>query len=48
MNMLALIDGIQPRVLTLKMMLEEFVKHREVVIRRRTQYDLDKAKDRAR
>ena len=29
-NMLALVDGIQPRVLTLKMVLEEYVKHREV------------------
>ncbi len=46
-NMLALVDGIQPRVLNLKMMLEEYVKHREVVVRRRTQYDLDRAKDRA-
>ncbi|MEI7498278.1 MAG: DNA gyrase subunit A [Candidatus Falkowbacteria bacterium] len=46
-NMLALIDGIQPKVLTLKMVLEEFIKHREVVVRRRTQHDLDKAKDRA-
>lgn len=46
-NMLALIDGIQPKVLTLKMILEEYIKHRENVIRRRTQFELDKAKDRA-
>ncbi|MFA5030423.1 MAG: DNA gyrase subunit A [Patescibacteria group bacterium] len=46
-NMLALVDGIQPRVLNLKMILEEYIKHRKEVIRRRTQYDLDKAKDRA-
>jgi DNA gyrase subunit A len=46
-NMLALVDGIQPRVLTLKMVLEEHIKHRKEVIRRRTQYDLDRAKDRA-
>jgi len=46
-NMLALIDGIQPKVLTLKIILEEYIKHREAVIRRRTQYELDKAKDRA-
>ncbi len=46
-NTLALIDGIQPKVLTLKMVLEEFIKHREEVVRRRTQFDLDKAKDRA-
>lgn len=46
-NMLALIDGIQPKVLTLKMVLEEFIKFRYDVIRRRTQFDLDKAKERA-
>ncbi|MBI5037395.1 MAG: DNA gyrase subunit A [Candidatus Kerfeldbacteria bacterium] len=46
-NMLALVDGIQPRVLNLKMVLEEYIKHREIVIKRRTQYDLDKAKARA-
>ncbi len=46
-NMLALVDGIQPRVLTLKMIFEEYIKHRQVVIRRRSQYDLDKAKERA-
>jgi len=46
-NMLALVDGIQPRVLNLKSIIEEFLKHRLVVIRRRTQYDLDRAKDRA-
>jgi DNA gyrase subunit A len=46
-NMLALVDGIQPKVLNLKMILEEYIKHREVVVRRRTQFDLDKALDRA-
>ena len=46
-NMLALVDGIQPRVLTLKMVLEEYIKHRQEVIRHRTEYDLAKAKDRA-
>ena len=46
-NMLALVDGIQPRVLTLKMVLEEHIKHRKIVIRRRTEYELAKAKDRA-
>ncbi|MBP9802302.1 DNA gyrase subunit A [Patescibacteria group bacterium] len=46
-NMLALIDGLQPRVLTLKDILEEYLKHRQEVIVRRTQFDLDKAKDRA-
>ncbi len=45
-NLLALVDGIQPRVLHLKGVLEEYIKHREVVIRRRTQYDLDRTKER--
>ena len=46
-NMLALVDGIQPRIMNIKNILEEFIKHRQVVIRRRTQFDLDKNKDRA-
>lgn len=46
-NLLALVDGIQPKVLTLKMVLEEFIKHREVVVKRRTQFELNKALDRA-
>lgn len=47
LNMIALIDGIQPRLLNVKTILEEYIKHREVVIRRRTEFDLNKAKDRA-
>ncbi len=46
-NMLALIDGLQPRVLTLKMIFEEYLKHRKEVVTRRTQFELDKAEDRA-
>ncbi|KKS53010.1 MAG: gyrase subunit A protein [Candidatus Magasanikbacteria bacterium GW2011_GWD2_43_18] len=46
-NMIALVDGIQPRLLNLKTVLEEYIKHREEVIKRRTQFDLDKAKERA-
>ena len=46
-NMLALIDGIQPRVLNIKMILEEYIKHRQEVVRRRTEFDLAKAQDRA-
>ncbi len=46
-NMLALVDGLQPKVLTLKMVLEEYIKHRQEVIKRRTQFELDKAKARA-
>jgi len=45
-NVVALIDGIQPRTLSLKTVLEEFLKFRKEVVTRRTQYDLDKAKDR--
>ncbi len=47
LNMLALVDGIEPRVLNLKTILEEYIKHRQVVIRRRTEYDLNKAEERA-
>ncbi len=47
LNMIALVDGIQPRLLNIKTILEEFIKHRQEVIRRRTEFDLDKAKDRA-
>lgn len=46
-NMIALVDRINPRLLTLKMVLEEFVKHREEVVRRRSEYELKKAKERA-
>ena len=45
-NSLCLIDGIQPRILTLKHILEEYISHRKEVVRRRTQYDLDRAKER--
>ncbi len=47
-NMLALTEGgIQPRVLTLKDILGEYISHRQEVVRRRTEFDLNKAKDRA-
>ncbi len=46
-NMLALIDGIQPKILGLQEMLQEFVKHRQVVVRRRTEFELKKARERA-
>ncbi|MBI2484104.1 DNA gyrase subunit A [Candidatus Uhrbacteria bacterium] len=46
-NMVALVDGIQPRTLNLKAVLEEFIKHREIVVRRRAEYDLARAKERA-
>ncbi|HSX46593.1 MAG TPA: DNA gyrase subunit A [Patescibacteria group bacterium] len=46
-NMLALVDGIQPRVLGLADILAEYIKHRQTVVRRRTEYELRKAKERA-
>jgi len=44
--MLALVDN-RPRVLTLRQMLEAYITHRKVIIRRRTQFELDKALKRA-
>ena len=46
-NVLALVNGIQPKVMGLKEILAEFIKHRQVVIRRRTEFELRKAKERA-
>lgn len=46
-NMLALVDGVQPRILGLEEMLREYLKHRQVVVRRRTEYELARAKERA-
>lgn len=46
-NMLSLVDGIQPKILGLQEMLQEFVSHRQKVVRRRTEFELRKAKERA-
>lgn len=46
-NMMALVDGIQPRVLGLQDILSEHIKHRRIVVRRRTEYELRKARERA-
>lgn len=46
-NMLALCDGIQPKVLSLKSALEYYIKHQQEVVIRRTEFDLNQAKDRA-
>lgn len=46
-NVLALVDGIQPRVMGLREILVEFIKHRQKVIRRRTEFELRKAQERA-
>ena len=45
-NMVALVDG-QPRVLSLKPALQHFIEFRRNVVRRRTEYDLAKARERA-
>jgi DNA gyrase subunit A len=45
-NMVALLDG-QPKVLSLKEMLDAFLRHRREVVTRRTIYDLRKARERA-
>lgn len=47
LNLLALVDGIQPKVLNLKEILQHYLDYREKVIYRRTKYDLEKAKERA-
>ncbi len=46
-NMLALVDGIQPRILGLQDIIKEHIHHRQVVVRRRTDFELRKAKERA-
>lgn len=46
-NMVALLDGIQPKTMTLKDILEQFVFHRKKIVIRRTKFDLEKAKERA-
>lgn len=47
LNMIALVDGIQPRVLNLVEILEYYIKHRIEVVTRRIKFDLKRAKDRA-
>jgi len=44
-NIVALVDGT-PQTLSLKSLLSEFIDHRVVIVRRRTEFDLKKAKDR--
>lgn len=44
-NVVALVDGI-PQTMSLKGMLEAFIKHREEVVERRTRFELKKAEDR--
>ncbi|MEK7555394.1 MAG: DNA gyrase subunit A [Patescibacteria group bacterium] len=47
MNMLALGHGIQPQTMSVKDVLEAYVEHRQEVVRRRTAFELAKAKERA-
>ena len=47
MNMLALVNGIQPQVLSLSNFLEEYIKHRQEIITRKAKFELDQAKERA-
>ncbi|MBI2017835.1 DNA gyrase subunit A [Candidatus Daviesbacteria bacterium] len=44
-NLVALVDGV-PHLLTLKHILEEFIKHRQTIIKRRTEFELKEAKAR--
>jgi DNA gyrase subunit A len=46
MNMVALVEGV-PQTLSLHSALSEFIAHRKIVVRRRTEYDLAKAQARA-
>lgn len=46
-NMLALIDGIQPRILGLQDIIKEHIRHRQNVVRRRTEFELKKAQERS-
>ena len=45
--MIALVNGIEPRLLSIKDILAEYLAHRKEVVRRRTQFDLRKAEERA-
>lgn len=47
LNMLAIVDGIQPQVLSFKHILEFWIRHRKEVVRRRTEFDLAQAQERA-
>ncbi|MBI2637768.1 MAG: DNA topoisomerase 4 subunit A, partial [Candidatus Sungbacteria bacterium] len=47
LNMIALVDGIQPQTLSIKVVLEEYLKHRNVIVTKRTEFDLARARERA-
>ncbi len=47
MNMIVLVNGIEPRLLSLRDVLSAYFDYRKIVVRRRTEFDLRKAKERA-
>lgn len=47
LNMLALSEGLKPRVMSIKDILSAFVEHRREVVRRRAEFDLARARERA-
>ena len=47
MNMIALVDGIQPQLLSLKEVLSAYLEHRKIVVEKRAKFTLNKAKERA-
>ena len=47
LNMIALVDGIQPKTLSLVDVLNYFIEHRKQVVSRRTKFEIEKAKERA-
>jgi DNA gyrase subunit A len=46
-NMVALVDGVNPRTLSLKQMLHHYIEHQKEVVTRRTKFELDRAERRA-
>lgn len=46
LNTIALVDGIQPQTLSLKQLLEQFIGHRKIIVTRRYEYELTRAKER--
>ena len=47
MNMLALTPELEPRVMTIKDVLGHYIAHREIVVRRRAEYELARAQERS-
>ncbi len=47
LNMVALMNGIQPQTLSIKEVLNAYIEHRKEVVRRRAEFDLKKAEERA-